>query len=170
MKKLLILFAFIAISLSGFSQKYAFVDMEYIFNNIPSYKSTQEQLDKFAKKLQDEVDAEKTEVEAMFKKYQAERVLLSESMKQKREEEIITREEELNKLRNQYFGQEGVLYKKREELVKPFQDEVYNAMQEMANEGGYALVFDVSSDASIVFYNSKYDKSDAVLKKMGYGN
>jgi outer membrane protein len=152
------------------AQKFAFVDTEYILNNIPAYKAAQDQLDKYSAELQKEVENKYTEIDEMYKKFQAEKVLLSDEMKSKREEEIITKEKEVKDLQKKYFGNDGSLFKKREELVKPIQDEVYNAVKEIAAEGGFAGIFDTSADASILFSDPKYDKSDQVLEKLGYKN
>jgi outer membrane protein len=152
------------------AQKFAFVDTEYILNNIPAYKAAQDQLDKYSAELQKEVESKYTEIDEMYKKFQAEKVLLSDEMKSKREEEIITKEKEVKDLQKKYFGNDGTLFKKREELVKPIQDEVYNAVKEIAAEGSFAAIFDTSADASILFSDPKYDKSDQVLEKLGYKN
>jgi outer membrane protein len=152
------------------AQKFAFVDTEYILNNIPAYKAAQDQLDKYSAELQKEVENKYTEIDEMYKKFQAEKVLLSDEMKSKREEEIITKEKEVKDLQKKYFGNDGTLFKKREELVKPIQDEVYNAVKEISAEGGFAAIFDTSADASILFSDPKYDKSDQVLEKLGYKN
>ncbi|MFN8207806.1 MAG: OmpH family outer membrane protein [Bacteroidales bacterium] len=152
------------------AQKFAFVDTEYILNNIPAYKAAQDQLDKYSAELQKEVENKYTEIDEMYKKFQAEKVLLSDEMKSKREEEIITKEKEVKDLQKKYFGNDGTLFKKREELVKPIQDEIYNAVKEIAAEGGFAAIYDTSADASILFSDPKYDKSDQVLEKLGYKN
>ncbi len=152
------------------AQKFAFVDTDYILNNIPSYKSAQEQLDKLSENWQKEVEALYAEIDKMYKSYISEKVLLTEEMKKKREEEIMKKEKEAKELQKKYFGQDGALFKKRDELIKPIQDEVYKAIKELAIEGGYAVIFDSSSGASMIYTDSKYDKSDAVLQKLGYKN
>ena len=106
----------------------------------------------------------------MYKTYQSEKVLLTEEMKKKREEEIVSKEKEAKDLQNKYFGQNGSLFKKREELVKPIQDEVYKAVKEMAIDGGYAIIFDKAAGATIIYDDPKFDKSDAILQKLGYKN
>lgn len=151
-----------------YAQKYAFVDTEYILNNIPAYKVAQEQLDKYSSELQKEIESKYAEIDKMYKKYQAEKVLLTEEMKNKREEEIVNKEKEVKELQKKYFGQDGALFKKREELIKPIQDEIYNAIKEIAVEGGFAAIFDTSADATIIYSDPKYDKSDQVLQKLGY--
>ncbi|MBN1599463.1 MAG: OmpH family outer membrane protein [Bacteroidales bacterium] len=155
-------------TVSIFAQKYAFVDTEYILNNIPSYKAAEEELDRVSVQYENEVKALYDEIDKLYRDYQAEKVLLTEEMKSKREEEIINNEREAKKLQNDYFGQEGLLFKKREELIKPIQDEVYTAVKEIANENGYAVVFDSSSGPSMFYTNPRYDISDEVLQRLGY--
>ena len=154
----------------GFSQKYAFVDTEYILSNIPSYNSAQDQLDQYSLEWQKEIEAIYQEIENKYQNYQAEKVLLTEEMKRKREDEIINQEREVKDLQKKYFGTEGELYKKRQELVKPIQDEIYNAVKEIAIEGNFAVIFDTASGPSLLYTNPKYDKSDEVLEKLGYKN
>ena len=117
-----------------------------------------------------EISTEYEEIEKMYKTYQSERVLLTDEMRSKREEEIMAKELEVKELQRKYFGQEGDLYKKREELVKPIQDALYKALKELSAEGGYAVIFDSASGASILYSNPRYDLSDEVLKKLGYKN
>lgn len=152
------------------AQKYAFVDTEYILNRIPSYKAAQEQLDKLAGDWQTEIETMYEEIEKMYKNFQAEKVLLTEEMKTRKEEEIINREKEVKQLQQKYFGHDGSLFKKRQELIKPIQDEVYRSVKEIAAEGNYAVIFDTASGANMLYTNPKYDKSDDVLEKLGYKN
>ncbi|MBN1790766.1 MAG: OmpH family outer membrane protein [Bacteroidales bacterium] len=171
MKKLSIILAGLLLSIGlTMAQKYAFVDTEYILNNIPNYKAAQEQLDKFSADWQKEVEAKYTEIEKMYKDYQAERVLLSEDMRRQREEAIVNKEKEAKELQKNYFGQEGALYKKRQELIQPIQDEIYKAIKDLATENGYAVIFDTSSGPSMIYTNPRYDVSDEVLQKLGYKN
>jgi outer membrane protein len=158
--------------LSGFvmAQKYAFVDTDYILNRIPSYKAAQDQLDKLSTEWQTEVENLYTEIEKMYKDYQTEKVLLNEEMRVKKEEEIVTKEQTAKNLQKEYFGRDGSLFKKREELVKPIQDEVYRIVKEIATEGNYAVIFDTASGANMIYTDPKYDKSDEVLEKLGYKN
>jgi outer membrane protein len=160
----------ILISASTVAQKYAFVDSDYIRKNIPAFTAAQEQLDKLSKQWEKEVSDGYAVVEQMYKSYQNEAVLLSQDMKTKREEAIITKEKEIKDLQNKYFGMEGELFKKREELVKPVQDEILKAIKEIAVEGSYAVIFDTAAGGNILFANPKYDISDQVLEKLGYKN
>jgi len=151
-------------------QKYAFVDTEYIRMNIPAFTTAQEQLDKLSEQWEKEVADGYAVVEQLYKSYQNEAPLLSQDMKVKREEAIISKEQEMKELQNKYFGMEGELFKKREELVKPIQDEIIKAIKDIAVEGSYAVIFDSASGGNILFANPKFDISDQVLEKLGFKN
>jgi outer membrane protein len=169
MKKNLIALCLIAgLSFTSYAQKFAMVDMEYIMKNVPSYETANEQINQLSKKWQAEVDAQNQEVQKMYKNYQTELVFLTEQAKVKREEEIVAKEKAAQELKRSYFGPEGELYKKRQSLMKPIQDEIFTAVQEISKEKDLQFVFDKSSDASIIFASSKIDISDAVLQKLGY--
>ena len=169
MKKLLLTLCLIAgLGVSAQAQKFATVDMGYIMKNIPAYESANEQLSQVSKKWQSEVDAKMKEVQQLYKNYQTELVFLSDEMKVKREEEIVAKEKAAQELKRTYFGPEGELFKKRESLMKPIQDEVYNAIQEISNARGLDLIFDKSSAMSAIFVSQKLDISDEVLKKLRY--
>jgi outer membrane protein len=171
MKKLTsVLILAVLVALPAMAQKYAFVDTDYILNKIPSYKAAQDELDKLSEQYQTEIKGLTDEIDKTYREYQAEKVLLTDEMKSKREEQIVTKEREAKKLQNDYFGQEGLLFNKREELVKPIQDEVYNALKEIANESGYAVIFDTASSTSMLYTNPRYDISDEVLTRLGYKN
>jgi outer membrane protein len=152
------------------AQKYAFVDSDYIRKNIPAFTTAQEQLDKLSQQWEKEVADGYAVVEQMYKSYQSEAVLLSQDMKVKREEAIIGKEKEIKDLQNKYFGMEGDLFKKREELVKPIQDEILKAIKDIAVEGAYAVIFDTAAGGNILFANPKFDISDQVLEKLGFNN
>ena len=169
MKKItLAIFAILLSAAAASAQKFAFIDSEYILKNIPAYESAQDQLDQASTKWQQEVEAMMNEVKTMYQNYQNELVFLSEEMKVKRENEIIEREKEGQELKRKYFGPEGELFKKRESLIKPIQDELYNAVKEVADERGYDAIFDKSSSNNLIYSNSKNDISDIVLDKLGY--
>jgi outer membrane protein len=150
------------------AQKFAMVDMEYIMKNIPAYETANDQVNQVSKKWQSEVDAQMQEVQKMYKNYQTELVFMSEDMKTKREEEIVTKEKAAQELKRKYFGPEGELFKKRQSLMKPIQDEVYTAIQDISKEKDIEMVFDKSSSMNIIFTSPKLDISDAVLQKLGY--
>jgi outer membrane protein len=169
MKKTLLIISVLMFAVSGASaQKYAMVDMQYILKNVPSYESATEQLNLVSKKWQQEVDAKMLEVQTLYKNYQTELVFLSEEMKVKREEEIVAKEKAAQELKKQYFGVDGELFKKRESLMKPIQDEIYAAIQEVSKDKGYDMIFDKSSSMNIIYFSTKLDVSDEVLQKLGY--
>jgi outer membrane protein len=153
---------------TGFAQKFAFVDTDYILNRIPTYKAAQEQIDKISADYQKEIEAKYQEAEKIYKDYQKEKVLLTEDQKTKKEAELGAKDKEIKELQKKYFGSEGAVFQKRQELVKPIQDEVYKVVKEMAIEGAYAVIFDTASGAGILYENAKYNKSDEVLEKLGY--
>jgi outer membrane protein len=171
MKKACLIIGFLALTAAmAVGQKYAFVDTEYIRKNIPAFTTAQEQLDKLSAQWEKEVADGYAVVEQMYKSYQNEAPLLSQDMKVKREEAIIAKEKEMKELQNKYFGMEGDLFKKREELVKPIQDEILKAIKDIAVEGSYAVIFDSASGGNILFANPKFDISDQVLEKLGFKN
>ena len=150
------------------AQKFALVDMEFILKNVPAYERANEQLNQVSKKWQAEVEALNTEAGTMYKNYQNEVVFLSEEQKKKRQEEIMNKEKAASELKRKYFGPEGELYKTRASLMTPIQDEIYNAVKDIADQRGYSLVLDRSSDAGIIFGSPKIDISLEVLVKLGY--
>lgn len=169
MKKLIISLCLLTgIVFAGNAQKFALVDMEYIMKNIPSYETANDQLNQVSKKWQSEVEAQMQDVQKMYKNFQTELVFLSDEMKTKREEEIVAKEKAAQELKRSYFGPEGELFKKRQSLMKPIQDEVYTAIQEISKERDLELIFDKSSSMSVLFTSPKLDVSDAVLQKLGY--
>ena len=155
-------------SFAGMAQKFALIDMEYILKNIPAYEMTNEQLAQLSQKWQGEVEAIQQEAQNMYKTYQSDLVFLSAEMKTKREEAIVKKEQEAQELKRKYFGAEGELYKKRESLMKPMQDEIYNAVKLISEEKGYQVVVDRASAMSIIFASPKIDISNEVLLKLGY--
>ncbi len=152
------------------AQKFALIDTEYILKNIPAYERANEQLNQISKKWQSEVEAIATEAQTMYKNYQSESVFLSEEQKTQREEEIVSKERGAAELRRTYFGPDGELFKKRESLMKPIQDEIYNAVKEISEQKSYALVIDRASAADIIFASPRIDISNEVLAKLGYSN
>jgi outer membrane protein len=150
------------------AQKFALIDMEYILKNIPAYEMTNEQLGQLSAKWQGEVEALQQEAQNMYKSFQSDMVFLSAEMKTKREEEIVKKEQEAMDLKHKYFGSEGELYKKRESLMKPIQDEIYEAVKQISEEKGYQLIIDRASAMSVIFASPKIDISNEVLLKLGY--
>ena len=168
MKKVLLLMVLFASTLSLQAQKFALVDMDYIFKNIPAYERANEQLSQVSKKWQAEVDALTTEAQTMYKNYQNEVVFLSKEQKKAKQDAIMEKEKQASDLKRKYFGPDGELFKKRTALMTPIQEEVYNAIKDVADLRGYQLVLDRASDAGIIFGSPKIDISDEVLKKLGY--
>lgn len=150
------------------AQKFAYVDSQYILSKIPEYKAAQDQINEISIQWQKEIEAKYSEIDQLYKAYKADEVLLTEEMKQKRQAEIEAKEQAVKDLQKQRFGVNGDLFKKRQELVKPIQDKVYNAVQDLAEKDNLAIIFDKSSDMTILYSNPKYDKSDDVLRNMGY--
>lgn len=168
MKKILIAMLMLLGGSGVWAQKFALVDLEYILKNIPAYERANEQLNQVSKKWQAEVEALTTEAETLYKNYQSEAVFLSEEQKTKREESIVAKEKEAAELKKKYFGPEGELYKKRESLMAPIQEEIYTAIKDISDQKGYALILDRASNAGIIFASPKIDISNEVLTKLGY--
>ena len=162
------LFTFLPLSVSA--QKFALVDMEYILKNIPAYERANEQLSQVSKQWQAEVEALTTEAQTLYKNYQNEVVFLSQEQKKARQDAIMEKEREASELKKKYFGPEGELFKKRTALMSPIQEEIYNAVSEIADLRGYQLVLDRASDSGIIFGSPKVDISSEVLSRLGYSN
>lgn len=170
MKKIIFLLLLLCGSFSARAQKFALIDMEYILSNIPAYERANEQLNQTSKAWMAEVEALGKEAETLYKNYQNESVFLSEAQKKEREKAIVDKEKEASDLKKKYFGPEGELYKKRQALVEPIQDEIYNAVKGIANNKGFQLILDRASDAGIIFASPSIDISNEVLAKLGYSN
>lgn len=152
------------------AQKFALVDMEYILKNVPAYERANEQLNQISKKWEGEVQSILNEVETLYRKYQSESVFLSDTQKTKAEEAIVAKEKEASELKKKYFGAEGELFKKRQSLMAPIQDEIYGAVKEICERKGYQLVLDRASGGSIIYASPKIDISDEVLQRLGYSH
>ena len=171
MKKILSLIALAFAFNAASAQKFALIDMEYILSNIPAYERAKEQLSQMSKKWQAEVEALDNEAKNLYKTYQNEAVFLSDEQKKEREQAIVDKEKEAADLKKKYFGPEGELYKKRESLVQPVQDEVYSAIKAVAEQRNFQAIFDRSSEtAGIIFASPAIDVSNEVLAKLGYAN
>ncbi|HTA82840.1 MAG TPA: OmpH family outer membrane protein [Bacteroidia bacterium] len=168
MKKIFFIVLLLAGSLTANAQKFGYVDSQYILSKIPEYKVAQDQLNQLSIGWQKEIEAKYSEIDQLYKAYKADEVLLTEEMKQKRQSEIEQKEQEVKDLQKQRFGVNGDLFKKRQELVKPLQDKIYNAVQALAERENLAVIFDKSSDLTMLYTNIKYDKSDEILKDLGY--
>lgn len=168
LKGLLLFAGILIMSGSSFAQKYCYVNTEYILENIPDYKTSQQQLDNLSITWQKEIEDKYAIIDKLYKAYQAEQVLLTEEMKRRRQEEITSKEKDVKDLQKQRFGYEGDLFKKKQELVKPIQDKIYNAVKKLATDQSYAIIFDKSSELIMLYTNPKYDKSDEILTQLGY--
>lgn len=167
-QKLVLTLAFmVMIPFANYAQKFAYVDTEYILSLLPDYKSAQKKLNEIAEAWQKEVDEKYEGIDKMYKEYQAEKILLTPDQQKQREDEIINKEKEAKKFQQDKFGYEGELFKKRQELVKPIQDKVFETIQKIAKDDALDFIFDKSSDMTMLFSNAKYDKSDNVLTLLG---
>ena len=170
MKKIILMSLMLMATLGIGAQKFALVDMEYVLKNIPAYERANEQLNQISKKWQAEVEALNTEATTMYKNYQNEVVFLSQEQKKARQEQIMKKEKAASELKRKYFGPEGELFKKRESLMTPIQEEIYNAVRDISELRGYSLVVDRASNSGIIFGSPKIDISNEVLQKLGYSN
>lgn len=169
-KSFFILLMLFVVGASANAQKFALIDMEYILGNIPAYERANEQLEQVSKQWQGEIEKIAEEAKAMYKNYQSQTASLSEVQRGKKEEEIVAKEKSAADLRRKYFGPEGELNKKRESLLQPIQDKIYNAVKEIATQRGYAVVLDRASASSIIFASPNIDISNEVLARLGYSN
>ena len=168
MKKLILILLICFTSTGVNAQKFAYVDSDYILERMPEYGSAQDQLDKLSLNWQEEIEVLYQQIDQLYKKYQADKVLLTQEMKNKRESEIINKEKDAKELQRKRFGPEGDLYTKRKELIQPIQDKVYNVIQDFSNEKRYDIIFDKSSNLIMLFSNPSLDKCDEILKMLGY--
>lgn len=168
MKKILVLLAVALCATMAQAQKFVFVDTEYILKNIPAYESANEQLNTLSKTYEGEIKAKMQEVEKLYETYRTESVFLTNDMKVKKENEIVEKEKLAKKLQQSYFGQDGELYKQREILIRPIQDQVFSAISAIAKEKNYSAVFDKASNIGLMYNDSNLDISDQVLVRLGY--
>lgn len=161
-----LILAFLSSALFVQAQKFAYVDSEYILSEMPEYADAQEELNDLAQKWQDEVELKLKEVEEMYKAFKAEQVMLTDKMKEDRISEIEKKENEVKTYQKEKFGPDGELFRKRQELIKPLQDEIYQELQKMAELRGYDFIFDKSNGNYMLYYNSRYDKSEDVIKNL----
>lgn len=160
-----LIFLFTTVGL--YAQHFSYVDTEYILDKMPEYKSAQKQLDNLAEQWKKEVDIKMKDVDKLYKQYQSEQVLLPTDMRKKKEDEILQKEDELNKFKDTKFGKEGELFQKRKELVKPVQDKVFDAVQKLAKDEGIDVIFDKAGAVTMLYTDAKYDRSDEVLEILG---
>ena len=168
MKKIKFLILFFVITNYSLAQKFAYIDTDYILAKIPEYNQAQDKLDNYSKGWQEEIEMTMQKIEKMYRSYQSEQILLTEEMKSARENLIFAEEKKVQDLQIKYFGPEGMLFSKRQELIKPIQDKIYDAIQQIATNNKYSVIFDSSSDLIMLYTNNNLDKSDKVLELMGY--
>jgi outer membrane protein len=164
---LLLVMCFVIGTTAAEAQKYAVIDTKYILEKIPDYKNAQSQLDELSALWQKEIDQKSAALDKMYRDFEAEQVMLSEDLKKKRENELFNKEKEVRDLQRKRFGFEGDLFKKRQELIKPIQDKVYNAVQKLAADKMYDIIFDKSEGITIIFADPKLDRSDDILRILG---
>ncbi len=167
-KTLFLLIVILMTSIGTYAQKFAYVDSDYILSKMTEFAQAEEKIDDFSKEWQSEIESAYEEVEQMYRDYQSEQVLLTSEMKTKREEAIIEKEKSVQSLQQKYFGNNGDLYKKRQDLIKPIQDRIFDAVRQLAASNKYSIIFDASSDLIMLYSNPDLDKSDKVLELMGY--
>jgi len=167
-KTLFLLIVILMTSIGTYAQKFAYVDSDYILSKMTEFAQAEEKIDDFSKEWQSEIELAYEEVEQMYRDYQSEQVLLTSEMKTKREEAIMEKEKSVQSLQQKYFGNNGDLYKKRQDLIKPIQDRIFDAIQQLAASNKYSIIFDASSDLIMLYSNPDLDKSDKVLELMGY--
>lgn len=169
MKKIALLtLVFTLVAFTGFAQRFAFIDSDYIMENIPEVQAAEMEIEELAIRWQAEIEKQFSDIDRLYREYQAEAPLLPDEMKQQREDLIIEREREAKELQMQRFGREGDLFTKRQELLQPIQDRIHTTVEEIATRGNYAVIFDKAGGASMIFTDVRYDLSDEVLQRMGY--
>ena len=168
MKRILLLLCIFTFAATSWAQKFAYVDSQFILEHIPEYTQAQEQLENLSYQWQEEIEAAYQNIDLLYRAYQTDKVLLTDKMRQAREDDIIQKEKEVKELQQQRFGTDGDLYKKQEELIRPIQNQIFNAIQEYAKEGRYGVIFDKSSDLLMLYADENLDKSEKILDRLGY--
>ena len=165
-KQFLLIALFGLLSMPVISQKYAFIDTKYILSQMPEYTTAQKEIDDMAEKWQKEIEQQYNDIEQKYKANQAEEILLPEETKKTRQQEIIEHEMKAKEMQKKRFGVEGDLFKKRKELIDPIQEKIYKAVKQLAKDNSYSFILDKSKNSNIIYAEPKYDKSDAVLRKI----
>lgn len=155
------------VAFAAHAQRYCVIDSKYILDKMVEYKDAQTKIDKLSEEWEKDIDNRMQEVDRMYKAYQAERAMLSDEMRKKREDEIIAKEKAVKDLQKQRFGYEGELFKERQKLIKPIQDKVFNAVQKYATSRAYDMVLDKAGGVTLFYADPKIDKSDDILKSLG---
>ena len=168
MKKILLLFCILIFAGNIKAQKFAYVDSQFILEHIPEYKQAKEELDNFSYQWQEKIENAYQDIDKLYRAYQTDKVLLTDKMRQDREDEIIQKEIDVKELQQQRFGTDGDLYKKQVELIRPIQNLIYNAIQEYAEQSRYGVIFDKSGDLLMLYADENLDKSEKILDYLGY--
>ena len=168
MKRILLLLSILIFIGKTNAQKFAYVDSQFILEHIPEYKQAKQELDNISYQWQEEIETAYQDIDKLYRAYQTDKVLLTDKMRQDREDEIIEKEKEVKELQQKRFGTDGDLYKKQEELIRPIQNLIYNAIQEFAEQGRYGIIFDKSSDLLMLYADENLDKSEKILDYLGY--
>ena len=168
MKRILLILSIFIFTGSSQAQKFAYVDSQFILEHIPEYKQAKEEIDNLSYQWQEDIEDAYQSIDKLYRAYQTDKVLLTDKMRQDREDEIIQKEKEVKELQQQRFGTDGDLYKKQEELIRPIQNLIYNAVQEYAKGGRYGVIFDKSGDLLMLYADENLDKSEKILDRLGY--
>ena len=168
MKRILLLLCILIFVGNIKAQKFAYVDSQFILEHIPEYKQAKQELDNISYQWQEEIENAYQDIDKLYRAYQTDKVLLTDKMRQNREDEIIQKEKDVKELQQQRFGTDGDLYKKQEELIRPIQNLIYNTIQEYAEQGRYGVIFDKSSDLLMLYADENLDKSEKILDYLGY--
>lgn len=171
MKKIIIAFTILVLAaMTSFGQRFAYIDSDYIMDNIPEYQAAEMEIEQISIEWQKELEDMFGEIESLFRAYQAESPMLPEEIRRQREEAIMEKEKAAKELQMSRFGRDGELFQKRQELIKPIQDKIFEAVEEIATRGNYAVIFDKTGGLTMIFTDVRYDLSDEVLQQMGYRN
>jgi outer membrane protein len=168
MRKAILTLVMISATFGAMAQRFAYVDTDYILENIPEFKQKQKQLDELSVQWQQEIETLYTDIDRLYKDFQAEQILLTDDMKRKREDQIIEKEKAAKDKQRQRFGPQGDLFKKRQEFTKPLQDKIYAAIKQLADARGYAVIFDKAGSLTMLYASDKNDLSDDILKELGF--
>jgi outer membrane protein len=163
---LLILATFLGLGVQA--QKFAYIDSDYVLQHMPEYAEAQAKLNEYSSQWQTEVEEKYESIARLEAAYRAEKVLLTQEMKKRREAEIADKRREAAELQKKKFGVEGELFQKREELIQPVQDKMFDAIKEVARNGSYMVIFDIKNNSNMLYSNPKYNVSDKVIKEMGF--
>jgi outer membrane protein len=167
MKKTILLLLLFITAAPTWAQKFAYVNTELILESLPDYADAQKQLDDMSKKWQESIEFKYKEIEKMYQIYKAEQILLTEELRREREKEILDKEEEVKNYQKEKFGVNGELFKMRQKLIQPLQEQIYLALEDLSKRSGFNLIFDISGNSNVLYYDARFDKTDDVIRKLG---